>query len=490
MAVPTVEERVQPFIDGARQEVSSGKYFEDIDPSSGEVLAYIARCGESEVDRAVRAARDAHERWQGIPVRERGRILYRIGERLRGEAETLARLESLDTGKPLSQSRADVEVAARYFQFYAGLTDKIFGETIPIDGTSFAFTFREPLGVTGHIIPWNYPLQIGARTVAPALAAGNCCVLKPAEEAPLTAIRLAEIAFGEGLPPGVLNVVPGFGEEAGRALASHPDVDHISFTGSVETGTLVMKLAAETVTPVTLELGGKSPNIVFADADLDCALPAISRALIQNAGQTCSAGTRLLVQSSIHQTMLTRLEDLLGRVRLGPGVADPDMGPLISQRQLDRVLAYLDVARQEGARIIHGGNRLQDERLRRGYFVEPTLLDGVRQGMRVANEEIFGPVLAVIPFDDPQEAAALANASPYGLVAGVWTRKVDTALELARSLKCGQVFINSYGAGGGVELPFGGYKRSGFGREKGVEAIREYTQVKTVAVQHGDGGRL
>ena len=483
MATPKLEDRVDPIIAGTATRLEKDAYFEDIDPSTGEVLALVARGGQSEIDRAVMSAHEALPAWKAMPVRERGLLLHRIGVGIRVQAEQLARLESMDTGKPLSQARTDVEVAARYFQFYAGIADKIYGETIPIDGASFAFTFREPLGVTGHIIPWNYPIQIGARTVAPALAAGNCCVLKPAEEAPLTPARLVSIALAEGLPPGVLNIVPGLGEEAGAALASHPGVDHISFTGSPETGTLVMKMAAENVKPVTLELGGKSPNIVFADADLDRALPVVLRSLIQNAGQTCSAGTRLLVEAPVYEEVVGRLRGLMQNVRLGPGIDDPDMGPIISERQLNRVLGYFDVARQEGVQIGVGGGRPQEGNLAHGYFVQPTLLEGVDQGMRVANEEIFGPVLAAILFEEPDEAVAVANASPYGLIAAVWTRDVDKALRLARSLECGQVYINSYGAGGGVELPFGGYKRSGFGREKGLEAVREFTQVKTVAVQ-------
>lgn len=479
----TTQEQVDPFIDGERIKSITGDYFDDIDPSTGEVMARVAQGSAADVDRAVSAARNAVSRWKAIPARERGLLLHRIGVGIRVQAEELARLESRDTGKPLSQARTDVEVAARYFQFYAGIADKIYGDTIPIDEKAFAMTFREPLGVTAHIIPWNYPIQIAARTIAPALAAGNCCVLKPAEEAPLTPARLAEIAAGEGMPPGVLNVVPGLGEEAGAALAAHPNIDHLSFTGSPETGTIVMKLAAENQKPVTMELGGKSPNIVFADADLDRALPVILRSLIQNAGQTCSAGTRLVVQSGVYPQVVSRLKELMQGVRLGPGLSDPDMGPIISQRQLDRVLGYLDVARQEGAEIAVGGQRPQDGDLAGGYFVQATLLDGVTQDMRVANEEIFGPVLATIQFDDPDEAAAIANATPYGLIAAIWSNDISKALGLARTLECGQVYINSYGAGGGVELPFGGYKRSGFGREKGVEAVREFTQVKTVAVQ-------
>ncbi len=475
--------RVRPFIGGAEADPAGGDYFEDLDPSTGQVLAYLARCGSADVDKAVEAAREATAGWRAAPVRDRAQILYRLGDIVRGRAEELARLEARDTGKPLSQANTDVEMAARYFQFYAGIADKVYGETIPIDQQSFGLVFREPLGVTAHIIPWNYPLQIAARTLAPALATGNCCVLKPAEEASLTSVKLGGLGLEAGLPAGVLNILPGFGEEAGSALASHPSVDHISFTGSVETGSLVMKMAADNVRPVTLELGGKSPNIVFADADLDRALPAILRSLIQNAGQTCSAGTRLLVESSVAEPVIAAVTDLMKGVRLGPSLEDPDMGPLISERQMNRVLGYLKTAEDEGARVLTGRGRATDDRLSTGYFVEPALLDSVTQEMRIANEEVFGPVLAVLPFSDVDEAIEIANASPYGLVAAVWTKDINKAMKLARELRCGQVFINSFGAGGGVELPFGGYKRSGFGREKGSEAIREFTQVKTVAIQ-------
>ena len=337
--------------------------------------------------------------------------------------------------------------------------------------------------MTAHILPWNYPMQIGCRTIATSLAAANACVVKPAEEAPLTISLLATVALEAGLPPGALNVVTGLGEESGAALASHPGVDRVFFTGSPEVGVLVQKMAADNITPVSLELGGKSPNIVFADAQLDSALPVVFQSLIQNAGQTCSAGTRLLVQSSVEEVVKGKLRDLMGAVEMGPGVTDPDMGPLISGKQLDRVLGYLEIGRNEGASVLAGGGRPAAEELGRGYFVEPTLLDGVNQGMRVANEEIFGPVLSVLTFEEEEEAVAIANGSPYGLIAAIWTRDVNKAFRLARSLDCGQVYVNSYGAGGGADLPFGGYKRSGYGREKGVEAVREYTQLKTVAVQ-------
>ena len=303
-----------------------------------------------------------------MPVRDRYVLLSKIAAGIRADAEELARLDSLDVGKPLSQARSDVEITARYFEFYAGLADKIYGSTIPVDGEAFAMTFREPMGVTAHIVPWNYPILVAGRTLAPALAAGNCCVLKPAEESSLTAARLAAIALEQGVPPGVLNVVPGIGEEAGAALASSPNIDHISFTGSPETGTLVMKMAADNWHPVALELGGKSPNIVFADADLEQALPTLLRSFIQNAGQTCSAGTRLLVEESVRERVVSLLSDMIRKVRLGPGLDDPDMGPLISNNQLNRVLGYLEIAREEGAHALVGGSRLSRRSIRRWVF--------------------------------------------------------------------------------------------------------------------------
>ena len=483
MGTSEVCDRIDFTIAGQSAQPAGGDYFEDIDPANGETIALVARGGATDIDSAVQAAREGFRSWSGLIPSERAVVLNGIGDGINGRAEEFALLESRDTGKPLSQARRDIEVSARYFHFYAGIADKIYGETIPIDGKSFAFTLREPLGVTAHILPWNYPMQIGCRTIATSLAAANACVVKPAEEAPLTISLLATVALEAGLPPGALNVVTGLGEEAGAALASHPGVDRVFFTGSPEVGVLVQKMAADNITPVSLELGGKSPNIVFADAQLDSALPVVFQSLIQNAGQTCSAGTRLLVQSSVGEVVKGKLRDLMGAVEMGPGVTDPDMGPLISGKQLDRVLGYLEIGRNEGASVLAGGGRPAAEELGRGYFVEPTLLDGVNQGMRVANEEIFGPVLSVLTFEEEEEAVAIANGSPYGLIAAIWTRDVNKAFRLARSLDCGQVYVNSYGAGGGADLPFGGYKRSGYGREKGVEAVREYTQLKTVAVQ-------
>ncbi|HEY8368485.1 MAG TPA: aldehyde dehydrogenase family protein [Thermodesulfobacteriota bacterium] len=477
--------RERMLIGGEWVEAESRETFESRDPATGEVVAVVPRGRAADVERAVAAARRAFEgrAWRETTPAERGRILSRIAAGIRSRADELARLETLDTGKPLRQARTDVEVAARYFEFYAGAADKILGQVIPLGEGFLDYTLREPWGVCAQIIPWNYPIQIGARGIAPALAAGNTVVTKPAEETPLTALRLGAIALEAGLPPGVLNVVTGFGEEAGAPLASHPDVDHVAFTGSVEVGSLVMQAAARNIKPVTLELGGKSPNIVFADADPQAAVPVIVNSIIQNAGQTCSAGSRLLVERAIRDEWVERVAARMRDVRIGPGLEDPDLGPVISEGQLGRVMGYLDVARKEGAEIVTGGGRPSDPRLATGHFVQPTLVDRVKPDMRIAREEVFGPVLAVLPFDDVEEAAAVANSTEYGLVAAIWTRDVSKAHRLAHRLKVGQVYVNTYGAGGGVELPFGGYKKSGFGREKGLEALLTFTQVKNVCVK-------
>ena len=477
----------QLILNGERTQASDGQTFDVVDPSSGDVLATVAKATKADVDRAVTAAHHALESkaWGGIAPAERGRIMLRIAQALRDRLEELATLESRDNGKPLRQARTDVQVAARYFEFFAGVADKIMGNTIPLGPGFLDFTIREPIGVSAQIVPWNYPIQIGARGVAPALAAGCAVVLKPSSEAPMTALRLGEIALTCGLPPGVLNVVPGTGSEAGTALATHPGINQLTFTGSVDVGIQVAKMAADNVVPVVMELGGKSPNIVFADADLDLAAQGVANAIFQNAGQTCSAGSRLLVERSAHDAFVERLAQRAKSMRLGPGVSDPDMGPIISKRQLETIERYVNIGKDEGAGIAAGGRRPADPALGRGFYFEPTLLDRVSPEMRVAQEEIFGPVLAVITFDDLDAAARLANRSQYGLVAGVWTRDINKALAVSSRIKSGQVFVNTYGAGGGVELPFGGYKKSGYGREKGLESLASYTQVKNVCVKFG-----
>jgi aldehyde dehydrogenase (NAD+) len=389
----------------------------------------------------------------------------------------------MDVGKPLKQARADALAMARYFEFYGGAADKVMGQTIPYARGTTVLTLREPHGVTGHIVPWNYPMQILGRSVGAALAMGNACVLKPAEEACLTALALAQLAADVGLPTGAVNVVPGLGEEAGAALSAHAGVAHVSFTGSVTVGKLVQAAAARHTAPVTLELGGKSPQIVFADADLDAALPFLVNAGIQNAGQTCSAASRILVERSRFDEVVSRMAERYRALRVGPALDDLDIGPLISARQKEIVEGYLGLARDMGLRVA-GQATLPASLPRGGCYVSPTLLAPVDAGHRLEQEEIFGPVQVVVPFDDEADAIRIGNGTPYGLVAGVWTKDGSRALRMAHALRCGQVFVNNYGAGGGIELPFGGVKASGHGREKGFEALYGFSVLKTIAIKH------
>lgn len=471
------------FIDGQWRPAHSRETLEILDPADGAVIAHIARGGASDIDEAVRAAQAALPGWADCVPVQRGRVLHAIARRILEEQDRLARIESQDTGKPLAQAQADAVAAARFFEYYAGVADKVLGSSIPLGPDYADFTVREPLGVTAQIVPWNYPLQIASRGLAPALATGNTVVLKPAELACLSVLELTRICHEEGLPPGVLNVVPGLGQEAGSALAVHPGINLVVFTGSVATGAQVMRTAADNIVPVLLELGGKSPNIVLADADLDDALPVLLKAAFPNSGQTCSAGSRVLVQRARHRELVDRLAALCHGLKVGPGLQNPDIGPLVSRAQQGKVLDYIGIARDEGAEVITGGTPLPGADLGRGNFVSPTLLDGARPEMRVHREEIFGPVLTILPFDEVEEAAALANATDYGLVAGIWGRDVGATNWLARTVKAGQIFINCYGAGGGVELPFGGYRKSGFGREKGLDALLSYTQVKNICTR-------
>jgi aldehyde dehydrogenase (NAD+) len=455
-----------------------------VDPSTGETLGRIARGKADDIDQAVKAARDALEGpWGRMTAMERGRILHRLSTLIEREAPRLAHLEARDVGKPLSQARADVTACARYFEFYGGAADKVHGETIPFQAGYAVMTWREPHGVTGHIIPWNYPLQIIGRSVGAALAMGNTCVVKPGEDASLTALVLGELATEAGLPDGVLNVVTGYGEEAGAALSGHPGIAHVSFTGSVEVGALVQQAAGRNVVPVTLELGGKSPQLVFEDADLDAALPFLVRASIQNAGQTCSAGSRVLIQRSIYDKVAGLLAARFAKLRVGAALSDPDIGPIINQEQRERIRGLVARAQESGANLLAEGS-ISTNSPGGGYYVRPALFGPVDPHSDLAQKEVFGPVLALIPFDDEDDAIAIANGTDYGLVAGVWTSDGGRQLRMARRLRAGQVFINNYGAGGGVELPFGGVGKSGHGREKGFEALYGFSTLKTVAIKY------
>ncbi len=452
-------------------------------PSDGTIIAQIPRGTAADIDAAVTAAQTAlNGVWGKTPAAERGRILARIGRLVLERVDDLARIEALDVGKPLKQARADAIALARYMEFYGGAADKVMGETIPyLDGYT-VYTLREPHGVTGHIIPWNYPMQVLGRSVGGALTMGNAVVLKPAEEACLTAIAFAQIAQEAGLPDGALNVVPGLGEEAGAALTAHPGVNHISFTGSVPVGQIIQRAAAQNVVPVTLELGGKSPQLVFADADLDRALPFLVNAGIQNAGQTCSASSRILVERKVHDELLARMAERYRALRVGPAIADLDLGPMVSERQKQVVDGFL--GELGGAEIAARGS-IDSDAPAGGHFLQPTLLSRVAPDNRLAQDEIFGPVQVVIPFDSEEEAIAIANGTDFGLVAGIWTSHGGRQMRLAKAIRSGQVFINNYGAGGGVELPFGGTGKSGHGREKGMEALYGFSVLKTVAAWHG-----
>ncbi|MCC5926046.1 MAG: aldehyde dehydrogenase family protein [Bacteroidetes bacterium] len=471
----------QNYINGKWVDGSLGT-MDMINPSHDSVMGKIARSDARDVDAAVAAARAAFEgEWGQTPAAERGRLLQKAAQKLYEHAEELAQIESADAGKPLTQARGDAQQIARYFEFYAGAADKLHGETIPYQNGFTVYTTREPYGVTGHIIPWNYPLQMTGRTLAPALAAGNATVLKPAEDACLAIVRVFEILDEVGFPAGALNLVTGRGDEAGAALSKNSDIDHLAFTGSPEVGTIVMETMAKNLRPVVLELGGKSPQVVFEDADVEAALPVIVKAIIQNAGQTCSAGSRLLVHESLHDEVVGKLIDRFNAVKVGPAETDPDIGPIISKKQLERVTSLVDLAVKNGAKILAQAEKPEGK----GYFYPPTLLGAVNNNHEVAQKEVFGPVLVVIPFKDEAEALHLANNVPYGLVAAVWTRDNGRAHRMVKGIRAGQVFVNSYGAGGGVELPFGGMKQSGFGREKGFEALHHVTTTKTVVINHG-----
>ncbi|HEX5115565.1 MAG TPA: aldehyde dehydrogenase family protein [Pseudonocardiaceae bacterium] len=476
--IPALADPLPAFVDGDWH-ATGGDQVSVEDPATGQQIAEFADATEDDVADAVRSARAAYvNTWRDMRPVARARILAGIAAVLTSNAAELARLETLDTGKPLRQAKSDVDTAARYFEFFAGATDKLYGSTIPGEGDYWSYTLREPYGVVAHITPWNSPLSQMCRGVAPCLAAGNTVVVKPSEITPITSLVAAGLFVEAGLPPGVCNVIAGRGPTAGAALVRHPDVAHIGFTGSVPTGKQILRMAADRVVGCNLELGGKSPTIVLPDADLDAAVQAGAMAVVRNAGQSCFATTRLLVHRSIAADYSARLADAVAHLTVGPGLDDPDLGPVASAQQLAKVLAAIESGRDEGATVAVGGTRPAGLA---GHFLLPAVLTDVDNHMRVARQEIFGPVQTVLTFDDVDEAVALANDSTYGLAAGLFTRDIAMAHRLAGRLEAGQVQINRYPMGG-VETPFGGYKESGLGREKGLAALESYTQLKTVIV--------
>lgn len=454
-----------------------------IDPATGQEFATYAVGGVDDVDAAVAAAREAFDSgpWRRLRPFERGRILHRIGEGLLARRDEIARNLVRDSGKPLRDAYWEVDCSARFFEFYAGASDKLQGTSVPLGPGVMDWTVREPIGVSAQIVPWNYPLQVAVRGVAPALATGCTVVIKPSTETPVSLRELAEVAREAGLPDGVMNIVTGSGSTVGDRLARHPGVDQITFTGSVGVGRRVTEAGAANAVPMNMELGGKSPQLVFADADLERSLPIVLTGMYLHAGQVCNAGTRLLVQRSVHDEVVERLHGMIQGMRLGNGMDDPDLGPVVSRAQQQSVLEYVAVAEAEG-QLLLGADLPADPTLRDGYFVRPSIVVGAGPDSRIAREEVFGPLLTVLPFDTAEEAIAIANDSEFGLVAGVHTTNVSTAMLAAQDLQAGQVWVNSFGVGLDVEFPFSGYKRSGFGREKGLEALDGYQQVKNICV--------
>ena len=491
-AVAPVNEQVSKFIASPRKMLINGKWVDSVsgktfptyDPSTGKEMAYIAEGDKADINLAVTAARNAFEKgpWRKMSASERGRLIWKLGDLLEKYTEEFAQLESLDNGKPVGVARvADVPLAVDLFRYMAGWATKIEGNTLPISakGKYLAYTLREPVGVVGQIIPWNFPLLMAAWKLGPALAAGCTVILKPAEQTPLSAIRLGEIIMEAGFPEGVVNVVPGYGETAGAALAAHNDVDKIAFTGSTEVGKIILKAAAGNLKKVSLELGGKSPNVVFKDADMKTAIPGAAMAIFFNHGQCCCAGSRLYVEKDAFDEVVEGVADHAKQIKLGPGMnADTQMGPLVSDEQMARVTSYIESGLQEGAKAVVGGKRHGDK----GYFVEPTVLVNTNENMKCVKEEIFGPVVAAIPFERTDEMVERANNNPYGLAAAVWTKDISKAHRMAHDLRAGTVWINCYNVFDAA-MPFGGYKESGWGREMGHDALELYTETKAVCAK-------
>lgn len=485
MNTATLSEHITGLlIDGAWTPPQTDRWIDCTAPADGQVFGRIARAQQSDVDRAVASARQAFSgAWGRLTAAERGRLLSRAGQIVQERAEELAQLEARDTGKPIAQARADITACVRYFEYYGGAADKVHGATIPVQNGYFAATEYLPHGVTAHVIPWNYPAQMFPRSIGPALAMGNAVVMKPAEDACATPLVLADIMIEAGFPAGSVNIVTGLGMEAGAALSEHPDINFMSFIGSSETGVAIQTAAARNHIGCTLELGGKSAQIVFADADSALVVPTVVAAITQHAGQTCSAGSRLLIERAAMDTILPLVTEAFSKVRVVMPHMDGQLGPVISARQKERVGRYMQLAEDTDLPLMARG-QMAAELSADGFFVEPRMYGPVPRDHRLAFEEVFGPVLAVIPFEDEADAVALANATDYGLVAGIWTRDSARALRVARQMQVGQVFVNCYGAGGGIELPFGGMKKSGHGREKGWEALLEFAAVRTILVRH------
>lgn len=476
--------RIPMLINGEWVGDDNHEWLPVFNPSNGEQLAEIVKGTKDHVDEAVVAANIAFEsdEWKKVKPFERGQLLISFAEFIRENAEEWSKWECEDVGKPISQARADVEAAARYFEFYGGAADKVMGNTIPIEDGILNVTVLEPLGVTAHIVPWNYPIQIISRSVAAAIATGNAVIVKSAEDTPMTAHAIAKWFSTSDFPKGIFQHITGLGPDVGAPLAGHPDIEHVTFTGSVPTGIAVMKAAAANVVPVTLELGGKSPNIVFADASEGKATEAVVRAIIQNAGQTCSAGSRLLIEAKYKDEFLSKLTAKFDALTIGPGSSDPDVGPILNKKQFNQIMKKIEEAKSVG-KILSGGEAVTIEGSEGGYYIKPTIIDGLDHSHSLAQEEIFGPVLTVFTFEDVEEAIQLANGTDYGLVTGIWTENINVAHYVASKVKSGQVFINNYGAAGGIQMPFGGYKKSGIGREKGFVALNNYTQIKNIAVK-------
>lgn len=468
------------FVDGKR--CQSKDVLGVVDPGSGTNLTEIPQATTADVDNAVAAAKKAFDGgWKNMPPKQRGRLLWAIGEAFERHRETLGLIEMLDTGKPHRDALVTVDRTADFFRYYGGMVDKLEGASIPLGEGKVCFTEKVPIGVTGHITPWNVPLSMVARGLAPALACGNTAVIKPAEDTPMSTVLMVEIMEKAGLPIGVVNVVTGAGSVVGQRLCEHPDVGHLTFTGSVETGKRVMKAASDHLASVTLELGGKSPNLILADADLDSGMPHILNGAFKNAGQICSAGTRLLVEHSVHDEVVDRLLSLVKEMRIGHGLTNPDTGPLISPRQLQTVAGFTDRAKQSGADILTGGNPASVDGFEGGFYFEPTLINDVMPDGELAQSEIFGPILSIMPVADLDHAIELANNSPYGLAAGIQTRNIAAAMHYARGVDAGQIFVNGYHNAGDT-VPFGGMKASGIGREKGLEALNAYCETKAITV--------